>query len=85
MKTNQMNGLYPIIRRVRRPLLPVEVPTDSRPTDANPAPAVVPAQEDQIGAAVDPTQEDQTVIVPSGEQKKQGNKRGQVNPAKSAK
>ena len=24
MKSNQMNGLYPIIRRVRRPLVPVD-------------------------------------------------------------
>ena len=24
MQANQMNGLYPIIRRVRRPLVPVE-------------------------------------------------------------
>ena len=31
MKTNQMNGLYPIIRRVRRPLLPVEAPADAKP------------------------------------------------------
>jgi hypothetical protein len=68
-----MNGLYPIIRRVRRPLLPVEVPTDSRPTDANPAPAV------------DPVQEDQTVVIPSAEQKQQGKKRGQVTPVKPAK
>jgi hypothetical protein len=26
-----MNGLLPIIRRVRRPLLPVDWPTDARP------------------------------------------------------
>jgi len=26
-----MSGLLPIIRRVRRPLLPVEVPTDAKP------------------------------------------------------
>jgi hypothetical protein len=26
-----MNGLLPIIRRVRRPLLPVEAPTDAKP------------------------------------------------------
>jgi hypothetical protein len=36
MKTNQTNGLYPIIRRVRRPLLPVEAPADVKP-------AIVPA------------------------------------------
>ena len=28
---NQMNGLYPIIRRVRRPLLPVDPPADAKP------------------------------------------------------
>ena len=26
-----MNGLLPIIRRVRRPLLPVEAPADAKP------------------------------------------------------
>jgi hypothetical protein len=31
MNKNQMNGLYPIIRRVRRPLLPVDWPTDAKP------------------------------------------------------
>jgi len=31
MKADQMNGLYPIIRRVRRPLLPVDWPTDAKP------------------------------------------------------
>ena len=30
---NQMNGLYPIIRRVRRPLLPVDPPADAKPID----------------------------------------------------
>jgi hypothetical protein len=30
-----MNGLYPIIRRVRRPLLPVDWPADAQP--ASPA------------------------------------------------
>ena len=34
-----MNGLYPIIRRVRRPLLPVDWPADAKPA---PVP-VVPA------------------------------------------
>jgi hypothetical protein len=29
--TNQMNGLYPIIRRVRRPLLPTDRPADAKP------------------------------------------------------
>jgi hypothetical protein len=40
MKANQMNGLYPIIRRVRRPLLPVEAPADAKP-------AIVPAQAEK--------------------------------------
>ena len=31
---NQLNGLYPIIRRVRRPLLPVDVPADAKPVSA---------------------------------------------------
>jgi len=34
-----MNGLYPIVRRVRRPLLPVEAAADAKPV-AEPAPAV---------------------------------------------
>jgi hypothetical protein len=34
-----MNGLYPIIRRVRRPLLPPEVPTDQVPSDRQKADA----------------------------------------------
>jgi hypothetical protein len=34
-----MNGLYPIIRRVRRPLVPMEAPADAEPA---PVP-VVPA------------------------------------------
>ena len=38
-----MNGLYPIIRRVRRPLLPVDWPTDAKPA---PVP-VVPAGDGQ--------------------------------------
>ena len=29
-----MSGLLPIIRRVRRPLLPVEAPTDAKPVVA---------------------------------------------------
>jgi hypothetical protein len=33
---NQMNGLYPIIRRVRRPLLPVDVLPDGQPAGAKP-------------------------------------------------
>ena len=36
-----MNGLYPIIRRVRRPLLPVDWPADAKPA---PVP-VVPARD----------------------------------------
>jgi hypothetical protein len=35
--TNQMNGLYPIIRRVRRPLMPVDVLPDGHHADAEPA------------------------------------------------
>jgi hypothetical protein len=28
---HQVNGLYPIIRRVRRPLLPVDPPAETKP------------------------------------------------------
>ena len=28
---DQVNGLFPIIRRVRRPLLPVDPPAESKP------------------------------------------------------
>jgi hypothetical protein len=45
-----MNGLYPIIRRVRRPLLPIEVLADAVFPDghqagANPAPVATPEQK----------------------------------------
>ena len=43
---NQMNGLYPIIRRVRRPLLPVEVPRNGQPADAKPAMAPVSTEQE---------------------------------------
>jgi len=36
-KTNQMNGLYPIIRRVRRPLWPVDLIPDGQQSGAKPA------------------------------------------------
>jgi hypothetical protein len=39
-KASQMNGLYPIIRRVRRPLLPVEE-TVTQQADAKPEVPVV--------------------------------------------
>ena len=38
---NQMNGLYPIIRRVRRPLMPVDDHPVGHPADAKPAVAAV--------------------------------------------
>jgi hypothetical protein len=37
--TNQMNGLYPIIRRVRRPLMPTDVLPDGHQADAKPTSA----------------------------------------------
>ena len=37
-----MNGLLPIIRRVRRPLLPVEAAADARAAVAKAVPAVEP-------------------------------------------
>ena len=42
-RTDQMNGLYPIIRRVRRPLLPVDWPADAKPAEV-PVRNVEPAQ-----------------------------------------
>ena len=45
-----MNGLYPIIRRVRRPLLPVEAPADAKPV--NVPVAVVAEAVEMAGAAV---------------------------------
>jgi hypothetical protein len=47
---NQMNGLYPIIRRVRRPLLPPEVRQDPQP-DA--VPSVVAGNDRKIQAPED--------------------------------
>jgi len=35
--TSQLNGLYPIIRRVRRPLLPVDLIPDGQQSGAKPA------------------------------------------------
>lgn len=43
MSANTLNGLYPIIRRVRRPLLPVEAPADAKPE-------VPPVQKPKAGA-----------------------------------
>ena len=34
---NQVNGLFPIIRRVRRPLLPADVTVSGQLADAKPA------------------------------------------------
>ena len=45
-----MSGLLPIIRRVRRPLLPVEAPTDAKPVVVPAKPAAEPVrggQDDQ--------------------------------------
>ena len=36
-RANQVNGLYPIIRRVRRPLLPVEVSGGGQHAGAKPS------------------------------------------------
>jgi len=30
-----MSGLYPIIRRIRRPLLPIDPPAESKPATVN--------------------------------------------------
>jgi hypothetical protein len=41
MQSNQMNGLYPIIRRVRRPLLPLEPLRAASAADAKPVTVAV--------------------------------------------
>lgn len=41
-------GLYPIIRRIRRPLLPVEQPAESKPVGGN-----QPAESKPAAAAPD--------------------------------
>src|SRR5262249_406222 len=61
-KTNQMNGLYPIVRRVRRPLLPVEVPTQGdsvsgQQADAKPI-ASVPEKAEAAAASVEKLSEE---------------------------
>jgi hypothetical protein len=58
MQTNQMNGLYPIIRRVRRPLLPVEALADGHQagrTTANAKPVVAAAAAAHATAAPEQT------------------------------
>jgi hypothetical protein len=54
--TNQMNGLYPIIRRVRRPLLPVEVALDRQQADAEPG---VPQTGDEPSHPQEESKDDQ--------------------------
>ena len=49
-----MNGLYPIIRRVRRPLLPPEVPADQvlsdrQKADAKPTVPPVVTKQQKVG------------------------------------
>ena len=52
--TNQMNGLYPIVRRVRRPLLPIEQPADAKPRE--------PVRPEEKQRA------DDSVVVPLGQE-----------------
>jgi hypothetical protein len=51
MNTSQVNGLYPIIRRVRRPLLPTDA------ADAKPPEPVKPEHKVVDGAAELPAKE----------------------------
>ena len=56
-----MNGLLPIIRRVRRPLLPVEAAADARSAVAKAVPAVEPvgASEGDGAKNSEPKRKDQ--------------------------
>ena len=47
--TGQVNGLYPIIRRVRRPLLPTDGPADAKPATIEPK-VVTGESQVQVGA-----------------------------------
>ena len=53
-KTNQMNGLYPIIRRVRRPLMPTDVLPDGHQADAKPTSAPAEKTETESAKAHEP-------------------------------
>ena len=67
-----MNGLYPIIRRVRRPLLPVEAAAEAKPAVVQAAPAPEPT------AAVESAPRKDT-------QPKRKDKRGKVAASEPAK
>ena len=56
-KTNQMNGLYPIIRRVRRPLMPTDVLPDGHQADAKPATAPAKNQEETESKTQQPNEQ----------------------------
>jgi len=70
LNTRNMDGLLPIIRRVRRPLLPVEGPAGGHQADAKPAAVPVTAK---VEPAVDAQAE------------RRKNDDGQVAPVKPAK
>ena len=74
-----MNGLYPIIRRVRRPLLPVEAAVDAKPVGGG-------QQTAQAAATVEPPPA-VPPVAPVEAQPKRKEKRGKAaasEPAKQA-
>ena len=52
--TGQVNGLYPIIRRVRRPLLPVDLIPDGQQSGAKPAQASSDADKERGSSTAAP-------------------------------
>ena len=56
--TNQMNGLYPIIRRVRRPLMPTDVLPDGHQADAKPTSVPVEGPDETGAQTEQPNEQD---------------------------
>jgi hypothetical protein len=63
----QMNGLYPIIRRVRRPLLPVEVTPDGKRAGAKPVPTEGQQAQAPDGGAINEERNDGTQHIEGSE------------------
>ena len=72
-----MNGLYPIIRRVRRPLLPVEAAADAKPVAGG-------QQAAQAAAIVEPPPV-VPPVAPVEAQPKRKEKRGKAAASEPAK
>jgi len=72
-----MNGLYPIIRRVRRPLLPVEAVADAKPVVAG-------QQTAQAAATMEPPPA-VPLLASSQSQPKRKDKRGKAAATEPAK